>query len=35
VSSSWLPLSEGLLLRAARAGELEQLSWLRAHGCAW
>jgi hypothetical protein len=30
-----LPLSGGLLLRAARAGQLELLSWLRARGCAW
>jgi hypothetical protein len=35
VVSCWLPLSDGLLLRAARSGQLEQLSWLRAHGCAW
>jgi hypothetical protein len=32
---SGLPLSGRLLLRAARAGQLEQLSWLRARGCAW
>jgi hypothetical protein len=35
VSSCYLPLSGKLLLRAARAGQLEQLSWLRARGCAW
>jgi hypothetical protein len=33
--SGRLPLGGGLLLRAARAGQLEQLSWLRARGCAW
>jgi hypothetical protein len=30
-----LPLSGRLLLHAARVGQLEQLSWLRARGCAW
>jgi hypothetical protein len=35
VSSCWLPLSGSLLLCAARAGQLEQLSWLRARGFAW
>jgi hypothetical protein len=35
VVSCSLPLSGRLLLRAARAGQLEQLSWLRARGCAW
>jgi hypothetical protein len=35
VSSCGLPLRGGLLVRAARRGQLEQLSWLRAHGCAW
>jgi hypothetical protein len=30
-----LPLSSRLLRRAARDGQLEQLSWLRARGCAW
>jgi hypothetical protein len=35
VVSCRLPLSGRLLRRAARAGQLEQLSWLRAHGCAW
>jgi hypothetical protein len=35
VVSCRLPLSCRLLLRTARAGQLEQLSWLRAHGCAW
>jgi hypothetical protein len=35
VVSCGLPLSGRLLRRAARAGQLEQLSWLRAHGCAW
>jgi hypothetical protein len=30
-----LPFSGRLLLHAARGGQLEQLSWLRAHGCAW
>jgi hypothetical protein len=35
VMSSRLPLSGRLLLHAARAGQLELLSWLRARGCAW
>jgi hypothetical protein len=35
VVSCGLPLIGGLLIRAARAGQLEQLSWLRARGCAW
>jgi hypothetical protein len=35
VVSCELPLIGGMLLRAARAGQLEQLSWLRARGCAW
>jgi hypothetical protein len=35
VVSCRLPLSRRLLHRTARAGQLEQLSWLRAHGCAW
>jgi hypothetical protein len=30
-----LSLNSKLLLRAARAGQLELLSWLRARGCAW
>jgi hypothetical protein len=34
VSSCGLPLRGGLLVHAARGGQLEQLSWLRAHGCA-
>jgi hypothetical protein len=33
VVSCSLPLSGRLLLRAARDGQLEQLSWLRARGC--
>jgi hypothetical protein len=35
VSSCGLPLRGGLLDRAARGGQLEQLSWLRARGIAW
>jgi hypothetical protein len=35
VASCRLSLSGRLLLRAARAGQLELLSWLRTHGCAW
>jgi hypothetical protein len=35
VVSGRLPLSGRLLLRAARDGQLEQLSWLRTRGCAW
>jgi hypothetical protein len=35
VLSCWLPLSGRLLLRAAQSGQIEQLSWLRAHGCEW
>jgi hypothetical protein len=35
VSSCALPLSGRLLVRAARGVQLEQLSWLRARGCAW
>jgi hypothetical protein len=35
VVSCGLPLRGRLLLRAARAGQLEQLSWLRSRGCAW
>jgi hypothetical protein len=35
VVSCRLPLSGRLLIHAARAGQLEQLSWLRALGCAW
>jgi hypothetical protein len=35
VLSCGLPLSGGLLVRAAQSGQLEQLSWLRARGCAW
>jgi hypothetical protein len=35
VVSCRLPLSGRLLLRAARYGQLEQLRWLRARGCAW
>jgi hypothetical protein len=34
VVSGGLPLSGGLLLRAAQDGQLELLSWLRARGCA-
>jgi hypothetical protein len=30
-----LPLHSGMLVRAARGGQLEQLSWLRSRGCAW
>jgi hypothetical protein len=33
--SCGLPLSSDLLRRAARRGHLDQLSWLRAQGCAW
>jgi hypothetical protein len=33
VSSCGLPLSGGLLVRAAQSGQLEQLSWLCARGC--
>jgi hypothetical protein len=33
--SCGLPLSSRLLRRAAPAGRLEQLSWLRTRGCAW
>jgi hypothetical protein len=33
--SCGLASSGRLLLRAARTGQLEQLSWLRARGCAW
>jgi hypothetical protein len=35
VVSCRLPLNSKLLLRAARAGQLELLSWLRSRGCAW
>jgi hypothetical protein len=35
VVSCMMPLSGTLLLCAARAGQLEQLSWLRARGCTW
>jgi hypothetical protein len=35
VLSGGLPLSGRLLLNAAGSGQLEQLSWLRARGCAW
>jgi hypothetical protein len=35
VVSCGLPLSGRLLSLAARAGQLEQLSWLRARGCKW
>jgi hypothetical protein len=35
VSSCGLPLRDGLLSRAARGGQLEQLSWLCAQGCVW
>jgi hypothetical protein len=35
VVSCRLPLGGKLLLRAARAGQLEELSWLRARSCAW
>jgi hypothetical protein len=35
VVSCGLPLSGRLLLRAARHEQLEQLTWLRAHGSAW
>jgi hypothetical protein len=35
VVSCGLPFSGRLLDRAARDGQLEQLSWLRARGCAW
>jgi hypothetical protein len=35
VASCGLPLYGGLLLRAGRAGQLEQLIWLRAYGCRW
>jgi hypothetical protein len=34
-ASCGLPLSGKLLTRAALHGQLEQLSWLRARGCAW
>jgi hypothetical protein len=34
-ASCGMPLSAKLLTRAARRGQLEQLRWLRAHGCAW
>jgi hypothetical protein len=34
-ASCGMPLSAELLNRAARAGQLEQLGWLRALGCAW
>jgi hypothetical protein len=30
-----MPICDALLNRAARHGQLEQLSWLRAWGCAW
>jgi hypothetical protein len=30
-----MPLCGALLTRAARHGQLEQLSWLRSRGCAW
>jgi hypothetical protein len=30
-----MPICGALLNRAARHGQLEQLSWLRARGCAW
>jgi hypothetical protein len=35
VSLCGLPLGGHLLTRAARHGQLEQLSWLRARGCPW
>jgi hypothetical protein len=34
-ASCGMPLSAKLLTRVARHGQLEQLRWLRAHGCAW
>jgi hypothetical protein len=34
VSSCGLPIRGGLLVRAARGVQLEQLNWLRARGCA-
>jgi hypothetical protein len=35
VSSCGLPLRGRLLNRAARSGQLDQLSWLHARGCEW
>jgi hypothetical protein len=34
-ASCGMPLNDELLTRAAPLGQLEQLRWLRAHGCAW
>jgi hypothetical protein len=34
-ASCGMPLSAEMLTRVARHGQLEQLRWLRAHGCAW
>jgi hypothetical protein len=34
-AASGMPLSGEMLNRVARQGQLEQLSWLCAHGCAW